>query len=170
MGKRVWICLMLIALLAYPVGAKGKGSIRLVMRYHGGTVSGGSVKLYDVTGFPADAEPEKLVKLLDAVGADGSVLLVGDDGTVCFDGLEPGYYLLAQEQTPSGFRQMNPFLVSVPITVNGQIRYDINAFPKLEKIREEKLPQTGQRKQQVWALMGGGIVMIGLGTHLRKRK
>jgi LPXTG-motif cell wall-anchored protein len=78
--------------------------------------------------------------------------------------------LLAQEQTPSGFRQMNPFLVSVPITVNGQIRYNINAFPKLEKIREEKLPQTGQRKQQVWALMGGGIVLIGLGIHLRKRK
>lgn len=170
MGKRVWICLMLIALLAFPVGAKELGCIRLVMRYHGGIVTGGSVKLYNVTGFPADAEPEKLVKFLDAVGADGTVRSVCEDGTVCFDGLEPGYYLLAQEQKPSGFRQMNPFLVSVPITVNSQIRYEIDAFPKLEKIPEEKLPQTGQQKQQVWALMGGGIVLIGLGIHLRKRK
>ena len=170
MGKRVWICLMLIALLAFPVGAKELGSVCLVMRYHGEIVTGGSVKLYNVTGFPADAEPENLVKFLDVMGADGNVRPVGKDGTVCFDGLEPGYYLLAQEQQPSGYRPMKPFLVSVPITVNGRVQYEIVARPKLEEIPHGKLPQTGQLNLLVWVMMGGGIFMTGIGILIWRRK
>ena len=170
MGKRIWLCMVLIALLALPVGAKEGGSIRLMMRCQGEIVTGGSVKLYNVSDYPADADPEKLAMHLDTLGIAGNVQPVGDDGTVCYYGLEPGYYLLVQEQTPSGYYQMKPFLVSVPITVNGRVQHDIDAVPKLEKIPEGKLPQTGQLKQQVWMLMGSGIFITGLGILLRKRK
>ena len=51
-----------------------------------------------------------------------------------------------------------------------QLCYRIDAAPKLQRIPEAELPQTGQRNLPVWGLLGGGLALIAAGIELQKRK
>lgn len=73
----------------------------------------------------------------------GASVTVGQDGTASFAGLQPGLYLLVQDQPAEGYDAVNPFLVSVPVREGEDYVYTVDATPKmgpLVKAPEETKP------------------------------
>ncbi len=104
---------------------------------------------------------------------------IGEDGTVTFDTLPVGLYLIVQHQAAPGYAALPPFLVSLPYMENGKYEYDLSAFPKpgLEKEPEPtdpppttppgpNLPQTGQLNWPVPVLAVSGMALFTLGWML----
>lgn len=171
MVKKGCLCLLLLLMIHFTVSAQDtSGSITLVMRCQGSTVSGGTVTLYNITDLNPALGPEELMQRVSTIGITGITQEIGNDGMVFFDNLETGYYLLVQKTAAPGYRTMKPFCVSVPITLGEQTQYEVEAFPKLERTPETELPQTGQLHLPVWGLMGSGLLMAALGILLQKRK
>lgn len=73
-------------------------------------------------------------------GVPGSAAVAGPDGRVSFTGLTTGVYLLVQDIAAEGYTCAAPFLVTIPIQVDGTYRYDIDATPKMEQ--ETTAPET----------------------------
>ena len=165
--------LLLLILLLLPIVARAEGtcgSIRLIMRCKGEPVSGGTVTMYDVTEFGHTVKPETLSKILESAGMNGVTAKIGSDGTVNFQQIENGYYLLIQEKASTGYLPMKPFYLSIPITIGETVQYHIEAFPKIQPEPEKELPQTGQRNWPVWVLLFSGLAVTSLGTLLLKQK
>jgi len=142
------------------------GSICVVMRdpETGRTVSGGSMTLHPVGSvkeengnfsFALESEFEKSgeqLKTLDAAlalrlatyakenGIIGTELVIDGNGKAEFTDVEPGLYLLVQEQAAQGYYTVNPFLVSIPLLENGVYIYDVDATPKMELLSKKPLP------------------------------
>lgn len=53
------------------------------------------------------------------------------DGTVSFDNLKVGVYLVVQTKVADGYEDTNPFLVTIPMKQDGKLVYDVNATPKV---------------------------------------
>lgn len=163
--------MVLLFLVPFTVfAAQQKGSIELTMREGPAVVAGGTVTLYCVTDWHDTADAKILADYAQAQKLPGITQDVGKDGKVTFGDLEPGQYLLVQGSVAAGYLPMNPFCVSVPMAVGEELIYNIEAAPKLERIPEPTLPQTGQLVWPIWALLGGGFGLIGLGFLLQKRK
>ena len=108
---------------------------------------------------------------------------VDSDGKVEFKDLKAGLYLIVQEAAASGYTKVSPFLVSVPLKDDGEWIYDVDASPKMERIRkdhpdkdtkekdnpkkDQKLPQTGQLYWPVPVLAGLGLTLFTVGWILR---
>lgn len=122
------------------------------------------------------------------------------DGTVVFDDVAKGLYLVVQTKTAQGMTSALPFAVSVPMQtqVGGEWRYEVSAQPKVEIEQKPQVPskpevplkpstpttspakpslpdlfQTGQLFWPIPLLVVGGCVAIGCGWHLyrhNKRK
>lgn len=167
---RIMLVLLLLLVPFRAAAAEGNGSIRLNMRYSGGAVPGGTVTLYPVTDREEAANARNPAEYAQSMGLPGTTQTVGEDGTVTFSGLEPGHYLLVQQEAAAGYLTMKPFCISLPMSVGGELVYDIIAEPKLERIPGGQLPQTGQLVWPIWVLLGGGFSLIGLGILVRKRK
>ena len=168
--RSLWILLIMFA-VAVPVGAQeSDGSIRLYMRCQGKSIAGGAVTIYNVSNMDLSDTPEQLQRQFQAAGITGKTAVIRNDGTACFTNLEKGYYLLVQETAPKGYLAMRPFFISIPSEIDDQVQYHIEARPKLQQIPEENLPQTGQLQWPVWLLLGMGMIAMGTGTLLLKRK
>lgn len=162
---------MLLLLMTVPVTAlakDGSGSIRLKMAYDGEPVAGGTVTLYDVSDSPEGVGPLEMLVYVRELGIPGTEKPVDASGFVTFGGLKPGLYLLVQQKAAPGFYPVNPFLVRLPQKASGIQSGDIEAAPKLEP--EKKLPQTGQLIWPAWALLGSGIMFVGIGILAWKRE
>lgn len=193
------------------------GSVIITMRDtdSGETVSGGSVLLYPVadpvevngdfsyeftesfsdSGFALeDIATEKLAAdLADYVERNhikGTARDVKEDGTVFFDDLKTGLYLVTQKSPSEGYEAIRPFLVSVPVqSEDGSWIYEVDASPKVELKTSSgsnpskpddpnnpngkdhssgitKLPQTGQLNWPVPVLAVGGLLLFSLGWML----
>lgn len=122
------------------------------------------------------------------------------DGTVVFDGVAKGLYLVVQTKTAKGMTSALPFAVSVPMQTQagGEWCYEVSAQPKVEIEQKPQVPskpegplkpstpttspakpslpdlfQTGQLFWPIPLLVVGGCVAIGCGWHLyrhNKRK
>lgn len=208
--------LVLLSTLILPAGAatidtSRTGSISASMTDKGRPVSGGSLTIYrvaEVKAIPGGygfqlVEPytESGVSLEDIASAgtaealaeytrrnriEGTTQRISRDGTVTFDDLPLGLYLVVQHEPAPGYFPLNPFLVSLPGHEDGQYIYDVNATPKLELDKapkppkeptepeetepeqpdDDKLPQTGLVNWPVPVMAVGGIFLILLGTHL----
>lgn len=82
-------------------------------------------------------DAEALAKTLSAYVTDqklsGTTKAVGTDGSVKFDSLKLGLYLVIQKVAQPGGSIVNPFLVSVPnLDANEEWVYDVDASPKAE--------------------------------------
>lgn len=106
---------------------------------------------------------------------------IAKDGTVKFEGLEAGLYLVIQQRAASGYKKLTPFLISLPYVQDGQYVYDLESLPKTELEPEKKptttpepdpepLPQTGQLWWPVPILLCGGLGCIVIGAVLNRRK
>ena len=152
------------------VAAEKTGSIRVIVKDQGVVLSNGTVELYAVSEDNLTTDPVEQLQILRLFGATPMATEPILDGVSFFGGLECGYYLVAQGDAPDGYLPMSPFYVSIPIRMGNQSRYDVEAFPKLRKIPQPQLPQTGQLIWPTWGLAGGGLLLTGLGFCLKKRK
>lgn len=110
---------------------------------------GGIVKLEDVRS------PELALWLADTVADSGIPRLLDADGEAVYSGLEPGVYLVTQQEPVPGFVPFLPFLVTLPF--DGQ--WEILANPKTGQIHTQS-PRTGQHPAPILGAMG--LVLSGL--------
>lgn len=189
------------------------GSVSAVMTYDGHAVGGGSLifwKAGDVLEengnyrfalteeFAASglslADPKDDVVASDLAdyakeaGLSGTSVSIGEDGVVQLENLQPGLYLIAQQDSADGFEPIAPFLVSMPMYENGDYVYEVDAQPKLgtltkfvtpsrepsgkpvspvEKKPPIKLPQTGQLNWPVPVMTVSGMMLFFGGWMLR---
>ena len=110
---------------------------------------------------------------------------IGQDGQAKLTGLSLGLYLVRQSAAAEGYSKVNPFLVTVPMSVTneaGEVTsyiYDVDATPKPEQLspepvtttqeeetQPEKAPQTGQLWWPAWVLGTAGILFLAAGLIL----
>lgn len=81
----------------------------------------------------AEALAKSLSSYVTAQKLSGTTKTVGADGSVKFDSLKLGLYLVIQKVVQPGETKVNPFLVSVPnLNANEEWIYDVDASPKAE--------------------------------------
>ncbi|MCI1952288.1 MAG: Cna B-type domain-containing protein [Clostridiales bacterium] len=76
-------------------------------------------------------------------------------GLVTFSNLGTGLYLVRQTKATDGYYATNPFLVSVPMTINSEWVYDVDASPKAEAETESQKAQLTVNK--VWVNNGVAV-------------
>lgn len=127
---------------------------------------------------------QELKEYADQKKIEGSTVRIGEKGSVVFENLKPGLYLLAQKETMEDVYAFSPFLVSVPVQDGESWQYEVNATPKVGIIEEislpdspdipvdSHLPQTGQLNWPVPVLAVSGVLFFALGWGLcyAKRK
>lgn len=141
-----------------------EGSIHITMLYGEEAVPGGSLTLYRVGDVQEDDGSYDFVisgdfkasgESLENITAEGLAArlqsyvkthkltgltrTVSEDGTIDFNHLDLGLYLLVQNQAAEGYLEAAPFLVSIPMMEDGTYIYDVIANTKAEL---EKLPET----------------------------
>ena len=168
LGLALAVIMLLVPLTVFSAGEKG--SIRLRLRHDGVAVPGGNVALYALSDGEDTGDPQTLWKEAESTGQSLAVMAVGPDGEVRFDDLEPGRYLLGQPESAEGFLPIKPFCVSLPMTVDGQPVYHIDAAPKTERKPDSKLPQTGLLIWPAYLLLAVGAAVTGAGILVSKRK
>jgi hypothetical protein len=212
--RRSILILMLALFLALPaladaVDLNATGSISLTLRDSATRqpIPGGQMCLYrvadireDLSGYVLTPAFEGSGQSLDDIsspalagalaryaangGIAGAVASPGADGTVRFDGLAVGLYLMTQTEAAAGYEAFSPFAVSVPFkTPDGAYEYDVDASPKPGSPLAvptptpvppppppgENIPQTGQLWWPVVALAAAGCVLLIAGWMRRRR-
>lgn len=195
------LCSLVLPVYAHDyVDLTRQGSITLKLKFEGEPVVGGKFSctkvaevvdedgnLYFKTlleeeifreGIPAVEDMEKLVKDNKEFFRSEKLTVTNDTGTVVFENLLPGLYLITQDTEAQGYSRINAFLVSVPYLEDGTYVYDVTAQTKtaLEPVeieateedkKDDKLPQTGQLNWPVPVLAVSGLTVFVLGWYLR---
>jgi len=135
------------------------GSIEVTMKQEEEVVPGGTLTLYRVgeiqqknTGyyfspvgdFAESGEaledlsaPELAEELAGyAQEENGDTLQIDDNGKALFDELELGLYLVVQYDAAEGYEKVSPFLVTVPVNINGSYIYQVDATPKVGTLKQ----------------------------------
>lgn len=96
--------------------------------------TGEKISFDGITASASNEEAAALQKIAARENAASKKGVTGTDGTVDFDGLEPGMYLAYWENGNSGRIYMDPFLISIPLeeqTKSGSIWiWDVETEPK----------------------------------------
>lgn len=202
----VLLCAMSMSVSAHEVpNLEELGSITFIVDYENEPVDGGSLTLYRVGDIvenngdysfalieKLDDEKTALDNLEDPQLARDLAVKVAEaelkgitepvkEGEAVFAEVEPGLYVVVQNEAAEGFEKMSPFVISMPKFENGTYVTDIKAEPKpsLEKAPEKPekpqdptLPQTGQLNWPVPVLAVGGVMLFALGWVIcfKKRK
>jgi len=142
------------------------------MKYRNEKVMGGTVTLYDITqwGSLHDWDASALAEYVAEKQVVGITKNTDREGTVLFSDLAEGQYLLVQQEAAEGYYPMQPFILTIPLVMNGETLLDIVAEPKLERIPQDSLPQTGQLQWPVWMMGGLGILFAGAGLLIWKKE
>lgn len=192
------------------------GSISMTMKYEGKPVSGGNLMMYQVgtaeetngsysfvcsgdfaeCGYSlTDIKSQKLMdQLLRYINENSNTVLgttrqISKDGTVSFGNLQPGVYLLRQTRAADGYECIEPFLVTIPLTIDGTYEYDVDASAKMSPISKtasgstggssssggnsssgspgSKLPKTGQLNWPIPVLTISGLLLFAFGWFLK---
>ncbi len=131
----------------------------------GNTVSGGAITLYKVAALTlengslvytytsdfssctvtldvSDSNNSSLAAALAAYveseGISGTEQTVGSGGTVTFENLDVGLYLLVQTTASGSYKTISPFVVTVPYEDNGAFAYDVDASPKVGTVTRNR--------------------------------
>lgn len=135
-----------------------KGSITVNIRYEGEPVGGAILSLYQVAELAQDKDGQYIYKFTDDfmdcgqtldnlqsteltanlakwaldTEAEFDFLIVDELGTVEAEELPVGLYLLVQYLEADGYKDINPFLVTLPIKDGESLVYDVDASPKCQ--------------------------------------
>jgi len=183
LGVFVMICAFVIPVTAHSLpDLNQSGSISVTIRYDGAAVSGGELTLYRVGDIQEDdgnysfvlterfassgatlknvQSAETAKKLSDYAlrkAIDGNTGKISTNGTLTFDNLQPGLYLLAQRKAASGYHKLSPFLVSLPMREKDGYSYQVDASPKVSPIPTQpgntEQPETGQPGWPIWVFV-----------------
>lgn len=135
------------------------------------------VELGDLSASTLAADLQKKL----SANAEKTTVTIGTDGVAKFENLPLGLYLVVETKAATGYNAVSSFVVSVPMTENGEYVYDVNATPKLSTVTEKpstpntpstpttpKLPQTGQLDWPIPVLAVAGVLLCALGFRLRR--
>ena len=132
---------------------------------------------------PSDkALPGRLAEYAQANGLSALETIETDaSGIARFGALEEGAYLVCQAgfSQSSNYTQIEPFIMTVPMSVDGKWVYQVEAAPKIEPIptasptpaptkppEDSNLPQTGLPRWPVSALGALGLALFALGGDM----
>lgn len=150
------ICSLSIVSFAHDVPKKdAKGKITVEMKYGEDAVVGGTLTAYRVGRIEQSNGNYYFVKTDEMRDFDGSYDDIASpeladsifafvkennikeyasaknkNGEAEFNSLDLGLYLIVQTEASEGCKPLKPFLVSVPMNVNGQYIYEVNAEGK----------------------------------------
>ena len=125
---------------------------------------------------------EKMAAIAKSYDFDVQPTALDAQGTVSFDGLEIGLYLVMQDAQGTGDNKLTiaPFLITVPQrNPDGSLSYDVIAKAKPIGVAKEKvtppptprrLPQTGQMWWPVVLLAGLGVIAFCFGMIRKNRQ
>ena len=99
-----------------------------------------------------------------------------ESGVCAFTGLEPGLYLVYRLEGNED-HSVESFLISVPNIIDGVIKYDVSAKPKVLRgpVESEKptyrpfIPLTGITRWPFPVLVISGIIFIIIGKYMEKQ-
>ncbi len=142
----------------------------------------------DVTNAELAGDLSDYVSSVGVTGTARTIL----SGSVSFTGLTPGLYLLMQTTRSTGYYMIDPVLVTVPMEQDGVWVYHVDASPKVEicaepepetepepeaelkpadqSLPDKTLPQTGQLYWPVPVLAGAGLILILVGSIMRRKR
>lgn len=84
----------------------------------------------------------ELAEYVSAHNIPGVTADVGTDGSLKFANLQPGLYLLIQEDAAAGYQRTAPFLAAIPVAEEGRLVYDVVAYPKIDRVPETSTEET----------------------------
>lgn len=188
------LLVFLLLSLARVSATEPMGSISIRMTYEHQPIPGGSITLYQAARLvdgryvPAPEFAERTDNLEGALSPEDAQILaeyaaenqlpgqtqkLDDDGFARFSPLEPGLYLLVQEEAATGFLPVNPFLVAMPRQVEGELCYHVDAGPKCAPAPltpdPPGIPQTGLLRWPVALMTVFGLFLIAGGLLLYRR-
>lgn len=106
-----------------------------------------------------------LAELAVREATTGFTKAVSPNGEVVFQDLEPGIYLVDQREAASGYKKINPFLVTVPPS-GGQV--DASPKVQIQEKEDSSLPYTGQTVLPGIAMLCLGGALVAIGRRLQK--
>lgn len=129
---------------------------------------------------------EKLWKYAQEKSAYGTTKEINKSGTVLFENIPVGVYLLVQQKAADGYYEVHPFVVTIPVQNENGWCYDVDASPKMEKMKKKtvtpekkqedskkqnsrKLPQTGQLNWPIPVLTFLGVILFTIGWRLYRK-
>jgi hypothetical protein len=136
---------------------------------------------HDCTSSQLQTKANELMQYVTENHIAAQTKLTDAEGTVLFDGLDPGLYLVFRSKTASYNKKYidMPMLISVPQMTAGNAYYQVEAYPKFSvegttpdnpiHPSEPSLPNTGQLIWPIPILFVLGILMLTLGIVLSKR-
>ncbi len=93
----------------------------------------------DFNGVPGELQDGETVgRLADYAAGNnivGETLLTDGTGSVCFERLSLGLYIVVQSGKAEGYLDCSPFLVSIPSEKDNELVYDVDATPKTDIVR-----------------------------------
>ncbi len=161
------MCVMLLGTavpaMAYTLpNTSTPASLTITMKINGECVSGGKITLYKTgeidtrarsyifvpteafkdSGIPInDVESRTVAIQLAEYAKENSIAgiskSIGTSGTVRFNNLTVGLYMVTQDIAAEGYEAVAPFQVAVPELGQDGFVYDLEAFPKIEIISWE---------------------------------
>lgn len=183
------VCFLTLQVSAHAVpDLNRQGSISVTMCYDGNTVAGGSMTLYRVgdireengnysfilapdfeaslVSLDAPQSAQTAKQLADYARKEkitGTGKTIDSAGKVTYENLQPGLYLLYQQEAAQGYQKANPFLVSLPTLVEESYSYDVDASPKVSPVPDEsnrESPKTGQPLWPYWAFTLSALLLV----------
>lgn len=174
-----------------------EGSIHIQMCYAGSPVSGGELTLYRVgdieenngdysfvlteqfssskvslENVQSPATADKLADFTSSRKIEGYTKTIKTDGTVSFQNLQQGLYLLVQHRAAQGYYCVNSFLVSIPLLESGVYNYDVDASPKVSPVAKPQPgnPEQPKTGQSVWPIWTFSLSLAALAVMSLRRK
>lgn len=178
-----------------PIDFERTGSLSVTMSCSHGYKSGGNVALYRIADlkwindnykFEYTEDFKDCQIPLNNLNADGlgdsfnnyviEKQIVVDrsilyDGTVVYNNLPLGLYLVVHEEATEGFTTALPFIITLPMSDGIEWQYDVDASPKVEIkhsiiVGPPDIPQTGQVKWPVPVMAALGVIIFAIGLVL----
>ena len=172
MKRKLWAAVMILMFLPLRVIAVQYGSVHLHLKYGMQPLTGGSITICKTDDWNWDGEMD--AEMLDRYRKEhrlpGMTKELDSEGNVIFDNLEEGRYLIIQGDPVRGYYPIEPFLISIPVTINGEVIWEVEEQPKMQPLPDKFLPQTGQLRWPVPVLGGVGIILTCAGYLMIRKK
>ena len=154
--NKLLLCLLLMAVAILPAHAQTEGSITVALSYQDQPQGGIGVGLCQIAGMEGDtfyptapfadsgmdlaalinrpdaSFAEDLLRYIRSHEISCTSAVTDPNGTVTFDALPRGIYLVFCEATQS--YTFKPYLVFIPRTVGGETLYAVSSAPKTEAL------------------------------------
>ena len=120
-----------VEITLYQIANANEDNHNLIFTYHE-NITDCNVDLYNLENETIASE---INKCITNVNLPSQTKLTQEDGTVNFDELRLGLYLIKQTNEVEGYSKIEPFLIMLPLQENNTWKYDVKAIPKTDIIR-----------------------------------